>query len=71
MGKNEIKIIKNPFSSISERLSLSELNDIRGGEQDGGICIGRSVVIIGDCFIVHCGIKIGCVSRQKEYLSSE
>lgn len=62
MKKNEIRIIESlPFTQ-EETLSLSDMNKITGG----GICIKYSIVVVGDCLITKCGIKIGCIGKAKK-----
>lgn len=58
----KIKVIEKSMLTPFEESTLSDLNDIRGG---WGVCIKHGTVVILDCTIEYCGVKIGCVLKDK------
>lgn len=57
MKNAKIKVLKGevPIEDVEE-LPLTQLNHVYGGKK---WCINYYIDIVGDCYIVHCGIRWG------------
>lgn len=66
MKNDKIRVLKSFKTFSDEELTLNQLNSIvgRGVEQDG-VCIKYWNCAVGDCFIEHCGLKLGCIERVR------
>lgn len=63
--KKSIKILKESNRLKSNELTLNQLNCVVGGCDIEGVCINYDVTIIGECLIVNCGLKWGCVGKKR------